>query len=168
MEVLQEENTALKNSFNSLVYKYNLLVNDYAQLINQQNEEILKLKAENEAEILNLKAENEAEILNLKAAQEAEILNLKTAQEAEILNLKAAQEAEIFKLKADNVDIKLKNSFKAKININKNNGLNNQDMDADINLKKIENLQFIKNKNFTPLMGRYHSGQSPRGQMKFM
>jgi len=155
---IQEENVILKNSFNSLAYKYNLLINDYKDTMLKvvvktdsllPNVEILPdknlIQLQHEVDINYLKKEllldHKESILNLKTKFEDDKINAKTRFEEEILRSKYSEYSLI--KQHENAVTELKKKYENEISELKQNHET-----TTISLRKeiLQHVQFIRGK----------------------
>jgi hypothetical protein len=113
---INEENVSLKNAYNSLAYKYNLLVNNYKELLSTQenNSETLPqcnnlLKEIKENNTINQQHENDINYLKKGLIQhhEEEKFNIKTNYEEQKIHFKRNHEEEKLYLKTTHEEEKL-------------------------------------------------------------
>lgn len=144
---IQEENVLLKNSFNSLAYKYNLLVNDYKDTMSKvvvktdplsPNIEILPdktlIQLQHEADINYLKKE-------LLLDHKENILNLKTMYEEDKLHTKYSEYSLI--KQHENAMSELKSKYENEISELKQN---HETTTGNLKKEIIQHVQFIRGK----------------------
>ena len=141
---IADENTVIKKSFNDLVYKYNLLLNNYQEILSRidnkninYNENNLNLKP-NYEDNLHFKTNYEEEKLYLRTNYEEEKLYLRTNYEEEKLYLKTKHEEE--KLQSES---SLINQFKIEISdLKSTHSLENNSLKNEL-LQNVNQINYI-------------------------